>query len=374
MTKKHKASFLFELMLGISISSGLFFILFKVYNTILKGTRFVKNISDIEIQKEQLRFNIIQDGIALTLPSNILYMYEIANKINNIDNVDSEKTEKDKNENKNEKTENNNKPKVKISEKEKNKIKKEFEEYLKYLPKLYKTDDGFTVSWITTRDLITKEKRRIVEVTYKIEKIKTLTGEKNEPIYKLSRIEKFLFDDKKNQGKKYTMIKLLENPNLFFISPIFNKKLEKENENKNENKNEKTENKSFFKKWKNNLTYKTVHDQKILDTKSFLENPAIPFEIIFECNVLSNDREKKIPLIIRIPIAIAEYALELFLDFEQKNKEIKERLKNSILDKNNNNKMNNKEENIVENKNKNDIKDDDNKDNKDKENNKDGSS
>ena len=362
MTKKHRASFLFELMLGISISSGLFFILFKVYNTILKGTRFVKNISDIEIQKEQLRFNIIQDGIALMLPSNILYMYEIANKINNIDNVDSEKTEKDKNE----KTENN-KPKVKISEKEKNKIKKEFEEYLKYLPKLYKTDDGFTVSWITTRDLITKEKRRIVEVTYKIEKIKTLTDEKNEPIYKLSRIEKFLFDDKKNQSKKYTMIKLLENPNLFFISPIFNKKLEKENLNKNEN----NESKSFFKKWKNNLTYKTVHDQKILDTKSFLENPAIPFEIIFECNVLSNDREKKIPLIIRIPIAIAEYALELFLDFEQKNKEIKERLKNSILDKNNNNKMNNKEENIVENKNKNDIKDDD---NKDKENNKDGSS
>ncbi len=357
--KKHNASFLLELMLGISIASGLFFILFKVYNTILKGTQFVKNISDIETQKEQLRFNIIQDGITLILPIDILHMYEIANKINKKDTAETDKNKIETNNKKKDSKDNNNnnnKEKEKQTEEENNKLKKEFEEYLKYLPKIYKTEDGITISWITTRDLITKEKRKVVEVTYKFEKIKLSNVEKNDSLYKLYRIERFLFDDKKNKTKKYTMIKFVENPKLFFISPFFDKKAEAKLLKEKEK-----EKKSFFKKWKNNLTYKTIYDQKISDIKLFLENPIIPFEIILECDVLSNDKEKKIPLMIRIPIAIAEYALELFLDFEQKNKEFNDRLKNSSLD--NNKKETNKIENNIENNQKNEIKNE-NKENK----------
>lgn len=308
--KKLNGSLLLELMLSLSIFSFIFLIVYKSYIAANKGSVFIRNSTDLHTQRSQVYFHLSEDLFSILAPNNLIKAYNLSEEI-----VKKEKNKDKQENNKNDK-----------EDKKNNKNKSLIKLYLNYAPKLIKKDKEISLKFITSRDLLTKEKRHLIEVTYSF--IPTNSTYENKELYLLKRSEKILFDKENNNLNSYTMLSFVSSPEIKFVIPIFDKKENEEKiknnkeNNSNENNKENKENKkSNFAEWKKNPKFKTVEKFEIENETELIKNSIMPYEIIIEGDLISFDKSKKIPLNFYISLPISDYCMQLYCDFENEKKE-----------------------------------------------------
>lgn len=282
---KKPGSLLIELMLSLTLSSFVLLTLYKTYSIINQNIFFINKTSDLHIEKMQFLFHIHEDLIGLIIPRNINRLYLAASNL---------KKNKEKNK----------------SEEEEKKYKKLFNSYSVYFPKIEKINNAINFSWVTTRDLLNSENKKVIRVEYSIEERSDKNNINNEKIYSIKRSESDILDSKTN--KKYTLIGKIKNPIIYFIYPII--KIDKNEKTDNINNNNIN---SKYSEWKKNPQYEVFYEYKV-DENNILEKPLVPYKIFIDGDLIQTSDGKSLPLEISLSIPVSDNSLENLFDFENK--------------------------------------------------------
>ena len=316
---KKPGSLLIELMLSLTLSSFVLLTLYKTYSIINNNIFFINNTSDLHIEKMQFLFHVHEDLIGLIIPKDINKLYLAASNF---------KKSKEKGK----------------SEEEEKKYKKLFDLYSVYFPKIEKINNSINFSWITTRDLLSSENKKVVKVEYLIEESSDKNNINNEKIYSIKRSESDILDPKAN--KKYIIIGKIKNPIIYFIYPILkNDKAETNNKD-----NDKNNSKDKYSEWKKNPQYEVFYEYKV-DESNILEKPLVPYKIFIDGDLIQTSDGKTLPLEISLSIPASDNSLENLFNFESKlNTKNKDKNKPNLINPENN-LVNNPNNNLIGNSN-----------------------
>jgi len=215
--KKLNGYFLLEVLLGMTIASGLFLTIYKAYDSIIKSVSFLKGMADLNSEKVIFHYNLKRDLASLYFPIEIDKIFDIAKKENS-------KKEKD------------------LKESDEKKNKNRFEDYLKYFPILKNENENIILEFYSTREIFKNENSRsLSKIKYKFSLRNDYSLEeegKKIKIYTLSRSEKIYSKNdqkKEDKDKDYEILEFVRDPKITFIYS----KIIKGDENKKSEKIEK---------------------------------------------------------------------------------------------------------------------------------------
>jgi len=303
---------LIELMLVVALSSIIFIFLYQAYNSIYRAVQFSNATASLESKKALIFFHFYNDCSKLIYPANLSKICEIAYQT-------YKKPERESGD-------------INKKERENETLKKEFEKLISPFPQTTRTETDITLSFLSTNSLLSSlTGHHLSKISYQLKKRsspdqkKEKKSEKEIFYYTLLRKEVDCNDfldtssknKKENQDKFYLLAEKIAEPSITFWFPTIPIKKDK-NEQENEKKN------IFpFKEWYAEPKFTEEKDIKKLTMENFFKISAIPYYIIFEGILISDDESKKTPFSFIVPIASAELFHEIICDYptQQKKRE-----------------------------------------------------
>lgn len=296
--KRLNGYFLFEIIFGITIASGLFLMIYRSYDSIIKNVDFLKNKNELISKKIVFSYNLRRDLAQLYFPFEIEKIYEIAQKA----------------EKKNEKN---------IEIKDEKDFKKIFDSYVKYFPVLENKEEGIILKFFSTRSIFgNSNSRNLSEIEYKLilrNDFNKFEDGKKINIYSLRRSEKDYL--KNSEIKDFELIEYIKDPKITFIYP--KKKDEKEEKKEKDKEDKKNEEKkiTLYEKWLNDKTFE-VREKNDFSSKEFLKKSLVPSFLIFEGVILS-ENYRELPFKFLFSIPVGDYFFYKILNNEKEKKEDK---------------------------------------------------
>ncbi len=320
---KQRGSLLIDLLLGTSLASMMFLMLYQAYNSINKSTRAIKNTAIIESERSVFAHHMYQDVLSISFPVDIETFYTSINVLiknekqhDAVQKEDSSSTsdKKDK------------------EEKEKKRQEKIFNSFLHYIPRLEKKENNISLSFVSTRQLLSSQLHdKESLITYSFEKIKMLGN--NHSVFVLKRYEKLFNGKDKKQPHGYTLLSCVEDPDITLIRGVMPAKKQDESESQQKNKNEqnkeeqkglkKEEKKTCFQEWKENPHFETVQELNSKTPEECIKY-SMPYAIVIQGLLLSQDGKKRIPFTYVFSVPIAEFQCSVNCDYEELLKQYKE--------------------------------------------------
>jgi hypothetical protein len=309
---KKKGSLLIELLLGTSLASMMFLMLYQAYTSLNKSAQSIRNTSRMEVQKSIFAFHAQQDIMAMFFPQDTKILYTAINKLTEKkENKKSEAKSQDSQQSEEENSTNEKK------EKENKKQEKIFNEYKKYFPVLKKTEKKITASFVSTRQLLTKnnnQKECVVTYSFEHNPIAGL----NSQVYCLKRYEEKIDNQKTDKDKKrgYSLIEYVEDPSIHFIYGIVGENKKDHEGEINKPSEEKEEEKSIFDGWLKNPNFEVCDSYAIEEPKDFLKK-SFPYCVIFQGVAISRDGKKKSPFLYVFSSVSSQFSMYMNCNYKK---------------------------------------------------------
>lgn len=309
---KKKGSLLIELLLGTSLASMMFLMLYQAYTSLNKSAQSIRNTSKMEVQKSIFAFHAQQDIMGMFFPQDTKILYTAVNKL-------TEKKENKKSVGKSQDSQQSEEESSADEKKEKENKKQEriFNEYKKYFPILKKTEKKITVSFVSTRQLLTKDNNQKESlITYSFEH--SPVQQSNSQVYCLKRYEEKIGNEKTEKDKKkgYLLVEYVEDPSIHFIYGLIRENKEGPQEEKNELSKEKKEEKSVFDVWLENPNFEVCDSYAIEEPKDFLKK-SFPYCVMFQGVAISRDGKKKSPFSYVFSCASSEFSMYMNCNYKK---------------------------------------------------------
>ncbi len=287
MNNKNKGFLLFEFLLTSLLAATLMIIIYQSYKTVNKSLQYIQNNANLETQKMLLLYQLELDAMHITIPNSIYDLYPKIKKILN--------TNKDKNEAQNKKN-------IETNDEKNKKVEKEFKTLSIFFPELIKTTDQIKISWISTRKILNKNS--FIKINY-IFKLTDKTYKENQ-LYRLYRREDILEADYtiKKHGNEYIFLTYILDPEVYFIMPKIILELK-------EKDNEKAKNKNIFFHWTEKPSFISEQETTKLALKDFNKKSIIPFNLLINGTIITNNLEKELDIQFSVSFPIADYALQM---------------------------------------------------------------
>jgi hypothetical protein len=298
MNHKTNGFLLFEFLITSLLATTLLIIVYQSYRTANQGVQYIKNNADFQMQKILFQYQLELDAMHIFIPD---FIYDLYPKIKNYFNKQTEQPTPNKTDREINSSQNN--------DNQKKKLENEFKLASIFFPELIHTAEEIKISWISSRKILGKSS--FVKINYIIK----LTDKryKEQKLYSLYRREDSLekdFSIKKN-GKEYTFITYIVNPEIAFITPKINTVSEKSLENNKKESND------FF-NWTENPLFITEQATTPIKLKDMLNRAIIPFALIINGTMIAYNFSKELDIQITAGFPIADYALQILFNADIK--------------------------------------------------------